>query len=135
MKKKMYWVLSLLITFFVLTTSGCGSNVSNSGEEISTALSTENIDSDEKYLNYLQECIAEVIVQSTGCSSAYSDIEMAEDGTIAKVEIHSGEYAFSDTEIDSIVQSGIELFLRYTDLLSIPIIARLPVCVFARLQI
>ena len=104
MKKKMYWVLSLLITFFVLTTSGCGSNVSNSGEEISTALSTENIDSDEKYLNYLQECIAEVIVQSTGCSSAYSDIEMAEDGTIAKVEIHSGEYAFSETEKDSIVQ-------------------------------
>lgn len=104
MKKKMYWVLSLLITFFVITASGCGSNVSNSGEEISTALSTENINSDEKYLNYLQECIAEVIVQSTGCSSAYPDIEMAEDGTIAKVEIHSGEYAFSETEKDSIVQ-------------------------------
>lgn len=104
MQKKMYWVLSLLITFLVLTTSGCGSNVSNSGEEISTALSTENFDSDEKYLNYLQECIAEVIVQSTGCSSAYPDIEMAEDGTIAKVEIHSGEYAFSETEKDSIVQ-------------------------------
>jgi pyridoxine 5'-phosphate synthase PdxJ len=104
MKEKMYWVLSLLMTFFVITTSGCGRNVSDSEEGIRVALSTENIDSDEKYLNYLQECIAEVIVQSTGCSSAYSDIEMAEDGTIAKVEIHSGEYAFSETEKDSIVQ-------------------------------
>ncbi len=96
--------MSVLITLFMLTTSGCGRNVSDSEEGIRVALSTENIDSDEKYLNYLQECIAEVIVHSTGCSSAYSDIEMAEDGTIAKIEIHSGEYAFSDTEKDSIVQ-------------------------------
>ena len=104
MKKKKYWVLSLLITCLVLTTSGCGRNVSDSEEGIRVALSTENDDPDEKYMDYLQERIAEVIVQSTGCSSAYSDIEMAEDGTIAKVEIHSGEYTFSDTEKDSIVQ-------------------------------
>ena len=102
--RKMYWAMSVIAAFLMLIISGCGSNVSNTGEEISVALSVENNDPDDKYLNYLQECIAEVIVQSTGCSSAYSDIEMAEDGTIAKVEIHSGEYAFSDTEKDSIVQ-------------------------------
>ncbi len=102
--RKMYWAMSVIAAFLMLIISGCGSNVSNTGEEISVALSAENNDPDDKYLNYLQECIAEVIVQSTGCSSAYSDIEMAEDGTIAKVEIHSGEYAFSDTEKDSIVQ-------------------------------
>ncbi len=102
--RKMYWAMSVIAAFLMLIISGCGSNVSNTGEEISVALSVENNDPDDKYLNYLQECIAEVIVQSTGCSSAYSDIEMAEDGTIAKVEIHSGEYAFSETEKDSIVQ-------------------------------
>ena len=102
--RKMYWAMSVIAAFLMLIISGCGSNVSNTGEEISVALSAENNDPDDKYLNYLQESIAEVIVQSTGCSSVYSDIEMAEDGTIAKVEIHSGEYAFSDTEIDSIVQ-------------------------------
>ena len=75
--RKIYRGMSVLITLFMLTTSGCGRNVSDSEEGIRVALSTENIDSDEKYLNYLQECIAEVIVHSTGCSSAYSDIEMA----------------------------------------------------------
>ncbi len=101
---KMYRRYLLLITFLILIISGCGHTVSNSEEAISVAFSTENSDPDVKYLNYLQECIADVIVQTTDCSSAYSDIEMAEDGTIAKVEIHSGEYTFSDTEKDSIVQ-------------------------------
>ncbi len=102
--RKMYWAMSVIAAFLMLIISGCGSNVSNTGEEISVALSAENNDPDDKSLNYLQESIAEVIVQSTGCSSVYSDIEMAVDGTIAKVEINSGEYAFSDTERDSIVR-------------------------------
>ena len=104
MMKNRYRGISVLVTFLMLAVSGCGRNGLNSEDEISVALSTENNDPDEKYKNYLQECIADAIVQTTDCSSAYSDIEMAEDGTIAKVEIHSGEYAFSDTEKDSIVQ-------------------------------
>lgn len=103
MMKNRYRGITVLVAFLMLVVSGCGRNVSDSEEGIRVALSTENDDPDEKYMDYLQECIAEVIVQSTGCSSAYSDIEMAEDGTIAMVEIHSGEYAFSDTEKDSIV--------------------------------
>ncbi|MBO4844818.1 MAG: hypothetical protein J5525_00675 [Lachnospiraceae bacterium] len=100
----MYQRLFILLTFLILILSGCGHSVANTEETISVALSAENNDPDEKFLNYLQESIDEVIVQSTGCTSAYSDIEMAVDGTIAKVEINSGEYAFSDTERDSIVQ-------------------------------
>ena len=102
--RKMYRAMAVIAALLMLIISGCGSNDSNAGEEISVALSAENNDPDDKYLNYLQESIDEVIVQSTGCTSAYSDIEMAVDGTIAKVEINSGEYAFSDTERDSIVQ-------------------------------
>ena len=104
MMKNRYRGITVLVAFLMLVVSGCGRNGLNSEDEISVALSTENNDPDEKYKNYLQECIADAIVQTTDCSSAYSDIEMAEDGTIAKVEIHSGEYAFSDTEKDSIVQ-------------------------------
>ena len=103
MMKNRYRGISVLVAFLMLVVSGCGRNGFNSEDEISVALSTENSDPDEKYLNYLQECIADAIFQTTDCSSAYSDIEMAEDGTIAMVEIHSGEYVFSDTEKDSIV--------------------------------
>ena len=102
--KNRYRGITVLVAFLMLVVSGCGRNGLNCEDEISVALSTENNDPDEKYKNYLQECIADAIVQTTDCSSAYSDIEMAEDGTIVKVEIHSGEYAFSDTEKDSIVQ-------------------------------
>ena len=100
----MYQRLFILLTFLILILSGCGHSVANTEETISVALSTENNDPDEKFLNCLQESIDELIVQSTGCTSAYSDIEMAVEGTIAKVEINSGEYAFSETEKDSIVQ-------------------------------
>lgn len=99
-----YKIMSLLISLLMLVCTGCGRNVSNSGDEISVSLSTENNDPDEKYKDYLQERIAEVIVQSTGCSSVNSDIEMTEDGTIAKVKISSGEYAFSEEEKETIIQ-------------------------------
>ena len=101
---KMYRGYLLLITLVILIISGCGSNVSNSGEEISTALSTENNDPDEKYKNYLQERIAEIIIQGTGCSTVDSDIDMSDDGIIEKVEISSGEYAFSEEEKETIIQ-------------------------------
>ena len=101
---KMYRGYLLLITLVILIISGCGRNVSDSGEEISVSLSTENNGPDEKYKDYLQERIAEVIVQSTGCSSVNSDIEMTEDGTIAKVKISSGEYVYSEEEKETIIQ-------------------------------
>lgn len=101
---KMFRGLSLLITLLMLIISGCGRTTSNSEEATCAVISTESNDSDEKYKNYLQACIDEVIVQSTGCSSVHSDIEMSTDGTIAKVEIYSEEYTFSDMEKEAIVQ-------------------------------
>lgn len=104
MMKNRYRGISVLVTFLMLVVSGCGQNGLNSEDEISVALSTENNDPNERYKDYLQERIAEVIVQSTGCSSVNSDIEMTEDGTIAKVKISSGEYSFSEEEKETITQ-------------------------------
>ncbi len=102
--RKAYLGISILIAFLTVAVSGCGRNVSNFGDEISADLSTENNDPDEKYKYYLQEQIAEAVVQSTGCSSVHTGIEMSEDGTIVKVEIASGEYAFTEEEKKTVIQ-------------------------------
>lgn len=99
-----YRGMSFLILLLTVAVSGCGRNVSNSGAEISADLSMESNDPDEKFKNYLQEQIAETVVQSTGCSTVHTDIEMSEDGTIVKVEIASGEYAFTEEEKETVIQ-------------------------------
>lgn len=104
MMKNRYRGISVLVVFLMLVVSGCGRNGLNSEDEISVALSTENNDPDEKYKNYLQERIAEMIIQGTGCSTVDSDIDMSDDGIIEKVEISSGEYAFSEEEKETIIQ-------------------------------
>ena len=104
MMKNRYRGISVLVAFLMLVVSGCGRNGLNSEDEISVALSTENNDSDEKYKNYLQERIAEMIIQGTGCSTVDSDIDMSDDGIIEKVEISSGEYAFSEEEKKTVAQ-------------------------------
>lgn len=104
MMKNRYRGITVLVTFLMLVVSGCGRNGLNSEDEISVTLSTENNDLDEKYKNYLQERIAEMIIQGTGCSTVDSDIDMSDDGIIEKVEISSGEYAFSEEEKETITQ-------------------------------
>ena len=104
MMKNRYRGISLLMAFMMLAVPGCGRDEPDSEGDTSVSLSAENYDPDEKYKDYLQETIAEMIVQSTGCSSANSDIEMTEDGTIAKVKISSGEYVYSEEEKETIIQ-------------------------------
>lgn len=104
MMKNRYRGISLLMAFMMLAVPGCGHDEPDSEGDTSVSLSAENYDPDEKYKDYLQETIAEVIVQSTGCSSANSDIELTDDETIAKVEISSGEYSFSEEEKETIIQ-------------------------------
>ena len=109
---KIYKKISFLIALLMLTGAGCGRIESNSEDEISASLSADT-DKDEKYGNYLQECIEEEIVQSTDCSSVHVNVDMA-DSTLLSVKIDSTGYSFTNTENETIIQY-IEKLVGYSD--------------------
>ncbi len=106
--RKINKCISFLILFLMLVNSGCGHVDSNSGDVISSSISSDN-DKDERYCDYLRECIEEVIVQSTGCSSVLVDIDI-ENGSLTDVKIDPKDYAFTDTEKENIIQYIYNLF-------------------------
>ena len=102
MKKNYTFIIVLLCG---LVFSGCGSYVSNQSEVSNVSLSSDNNSSnDERYNDYLQDKIADVIVESTSCESVSTRIEMLTDGTIERVWINSGEFSFSDVDKETLSQ-------------------------------